>query len=166
MTQKINFTPTQMAILILLKSEDKNGGAYSPIPGRIHLVKELFAIYQTDLGKKLLPELKFEPDNFGPFDETIFAALEGLRDGGYISFDTSSPNNTKIQLNQKGIETSDHLWNKVRDDIKILFTYTKKNFNHLSSVRVLDKIYSAYPEMTVNSQSKVAEKYRPKNLTT
>jgi len=165
MTPTNKFTPTQMAILILLKTEDKNGELYSPIPGRIHLVKELFSISQTDLGKKLLPELKFEPDNFGPFDETIFAALEGLRDGGFVIFDTSSPNNSKILLNKKGIETSDLLWNKVKDDIKILFTYTKKNFNHLSSTRVLDKIYSAYPEMTVNSQSKVAEKYRPKNLT-
>lgn len=162
MTKNIEFTPTQRAILILLHSEDRKGVKYSPIPGRIHLIKELFSICQNDLGKKILPELKFEPDNFGPFDETIFAALDSLRDGGYISFESSS-HNVKIQLTSKGKEISDNLWGRLRDDIKILFSYTKRNMNHLSSERVLDKIYSAYPEMTVNSKSKVAEKYKPKN---
>jgi len=162
MTPKVEFTPTQRAILILLNSEDRNGIKYSPIPGRIHLIKELFAICQNDLGKKILPELKFEPDNFGPYDETIFAALDSLRDSGYVSFDNTS-NSVKIQLTNKGKEVSDNLWVRLRDDIKILFSYTKRNLNHLSSERVLDKIYSAYPEMAVNSMSKVAEKYRPKN---
>ena len=52
MTEDFNFTPTQRAILILLVSEDKEGEKYSAIPGRIHLIKELFAICQTSLGKK------------------------------------------------------------------------------------------------------------------
>jgi len=165
MTQNLRFTPTQMAILMLLKSEDIHGIEYSPIPGRIHLVKELFAISQNNLGKKLLPELKFIPYKFGPFDETIFAALEGLRDGDFVSFDVSSSNNSKIKLTPKGIDTSDALWDRIKDDVKTLFVYTKKNFNHLSSERVLEKIYSAYPDMTVNSQSRIAEKYRPKSQT-
>ena len=161
MKQNINFTPTQMAILILLKAEDKKGEMYSSIPGRTHLVKELFAIYQNDLGKRLLPELNFIPYKYGPYDDTIFAALEGLRDGGFIAFD-STTSNTKILLTHKGKENSDKLWNRIKDDIKILFTFTKKNYNHLSSARLLEKIYSAYPEMAINSESKIAERYRPK----
>lgn len=155
------FTRTQRAILILLACEDKNGIRHSPIPGRMHLVKELFAVCQDDLGKKLIPELKFEPDNFGPFDETVFAAMEGLMDGGFISIDPSP--RQKIRLTGKGKEISKELWPKLRDDVKILFSYTKRNYNHLSSERLLEKIYSAYPEMTINSISKVADKYRPKD---
>jgi len=158
MTQNDPFTPTQRAILILLGCEDKKGIKYSPIPGRMHLVKELFAISQADLGKRLIPELKFEPDNFGPFDETVFAALENLRDGGFVSIDKSP--RQKIIITEKGKEICNNLWPKLKDDVKILFSYTKRNYNHLSSERLLDKIYSAYPEMTVNSISKVADKYR------
>ncbi len=155
------FTRTQIAILVLLACEDKNNTKYSPIPGRMHLVKELFAICQDDLGKILLPELKFEPDNFGPFDETIFAALDGLKDGGFIFLDTSP--RKKIRLTKDGIEVADKLLSKLKADVKILFAFTKRNYNHLTSEMLLEKIYSAYPEMTINSMSKVAEKYRPNN---
>lgn len=161
MNQNVPFTSTQIAILILLESEDKNGQKYAPIPGRTHLVKELFAISQTELGSKLLSELKFEPDNFGPYDETIFAALDSLKDAGYVNYETSTRNN-RIKLTEKGKEISDRLWLKLKDDIKVLFAYNKINFNHLTSEQLLDKIYSAYPDMTINSQSKVAERYKPK----
>ncbi|MGD0954337.1 MAG: hypothetical protein ABR985_18420 [Methanotrichaceae archaeon] len=164
MTNIDSFTPTQRAILILLESEDKNGVKYSPIPGSTHLVKELFAVSKDNLGKKLIPELRFEPDNFGPFDETIYAALESLKDSGFVYIE-SSPHHNKIKLTDKGKMISDDLWARLKDDVKILFSYTKRNFNHLSSEQLLEKIYSAYPEMTVNSISKVADKYRPINHT-
>lgn len=159
--QDDRFTNTQRAILILLECEDKNGKRNSPIPGRMHLVKELFAISQSNLGEKLIPDLRFEPDNFGPFDETIFAALEGLVDGGFVSID-STPRQ-KIRLTDKGKAISEALWPRLKDEVKVLFSYTKRNFNHLTSEQLLERIYSAHPEMTINSLSKVADKYRPKN---
>jgi len=162
MTQNVNFTRTQIAILTLLESEDINGERHSPIPGRTHLIKEIFAISQSELGKKLLPELKFEPDNYGPFDETVFAALESLRDSGFVCFDTSLQP-SKIKLTPKGIKAADNLWAKINDDVKGLFSFTKKNLNHLTSEKLLDKIYSAHPEMTINSKSKIADKYRVQN---
>jgi DNA-binding PadR family transcriptional regulator len=162
MTVKINLTPTQLAILVLLRAEDIKGNAYSAIPGKTHLVKEIFAIQKTAIGEKLLPELKFEPDNYGPFDETIYAALDGLKDAGFVTFDSTSNNYVKIALTEKGKETSDHFWKKLKDEVKSIFKYVKINFNHLSSENVLEKIYAAYPELTVNSLSKVADKYRPK----
>jgi hypothetical protein len=166
MKNKYFFTSTQRAILVLLRSEDKNHELYSPIPGNLHVVKELFAICQTDLGKRLIPELKFEPDNFGPFDETIFDALDALRDGGFISFDATTPRHRKIKLTDKGKAVSDDLWDRLKDDVKTLFYYAKVNFNHLNSEQLLDKIYSAYPEMARNSISKVANKYRSQNILT
>jgi len=161
MNLDVNLSATQLAILTLLRSEDIKGTKYSPIPGKTHIVKELFAIRKTDLGADLLSELKFEPDNYGPFDETIFAALDGLRDAEYVVFDSSSTNYVKISLTDKGKESSDMFWNILKDDIKSLFKYVKINYNHLSSEKLLERIYSAYPEMTVNSISKVAKKYRP-----
>jgi hypothetical protein len=161
MTYKDLFTPTQRAILILLESEDKDSERCSPIPGSTHLVKELFAVSQDELGKKLIPELKFEPYNFGPFDETIYAALEGLKDGGFVYID-SSPHHNKIKLTTEGKSITHDIWENLRDDVKVLFSFTKRNFNHLSSEQLLEKIYSSYPEMTVNSISKVADKYRPR----
>jgi hypothetical protein len=148
---------TQAAILLLLRVENRKGEKYSPIPGRLHLVKELFAIKQTELGNKILSELKFEPDLWGPNDETIFAALEDLRNADYV--ETASQTN-KISLSNKGKKLADELWKEVKDEIKPLFTYTKINFNHLSSERLLEKIYSGYPEMTKYSKSKIAQKYR------
>lgn len=155
------FTNTQRAILVLLNSEDRNNKKYSPIPGRIHLVKELFAIRQTKLGESILRELNFEPDNFGPYDEAIFAALDDLVESGYVAIG-GTPQRSKIGLTDKGKKVSDVIQSRLKEDIKSLFTYTKKNFNHLSSEKLLDKIYSAYPKMAVNSKSKIAQKYRPK----
>jgi len=111
-----------------------------------------------------LPDLKFEADNFGPFDETIYAALDSLRDAGFVTFDSTSTNYVKIKLTNKGIETSDYFWKKLKDEVKSIFKYVKINFNHLSSENVLEKIYASYPELTINSISKVADKYRPKSL--
>jgi DNA-binding PadR family transcriptional regulator len=162
MIPKFNFTPTQLAILVLLRAEDIKGNEYSAIPGKTHLVKELFAVQKTALGEKLLPDLKFEADNFGPFDETIYAALDSLRDAGFVTFDSSSSSYVKINLTNKGKETSDYFWKKLKDEVKSIFKYVKINFNHLSSENVLEKIYASYPELTVNSLSKVAEKYRPR----
>jgi DNA-binding PadR family transcriptional regulator len=162
MIPKFNFTPTQLAILVLLRAEDIKGNEYSAIPGKTHLVKELFAVQKTALGEKLLPDLKFEADNFGPFDETIYAALDSLRDAGFVTFDSSSSSYVKINLTNKGKETSDYFWKKLKDEVKSIFKYVKINFNHLSSENVLERIYASYPELTVNSLSKVAEKYRPR----
>lgn len=159
MTQNVPFSATQMGILMLLEADDINGQMRAPIPGRTHLVKELFVIFQTELGKKLLPALKFEPDNFGPYDETIFAALDGLKDAGFVNYDVISKS-TKIKLTDKGKEVSDAIWADLKPDIKVLFSYAKRNYNHLTSERLLDKIYSAYPEMAENSVSEVAKRYR------
>jgi uncharacterized protein YwgA len=162
----ISFRRPEKAILILLKSEDKKDEEYSPIPGNTHLVKELFAICQTDLGKRLIPELKFEPDNYGPYDETVFAALESLEDGRFVSVEPHNHGNI-IKLTDKGKEAADKLWAELearnRDDIISLFSYVKRNLNHLSTDRLLDKIYAAHPEMLENSISKIADKYRPKD---
>ena len=147
MTPKINLSPTQLAILVLLRAEDIKGKAYSAIPGKTHLVKELFAVQKSTIGEKLLPDLKFEADNFGPFDETIYAALDSLRDAGFVTFDPSSSNYVKINLTDKGIETSDYFWKKLKDEVKSIFKYVKINFNHLSSENVLEKIYASYPEI-------------------
>ncbi|MEI7501502.1 MAG: hypothetical protein WCK84_13770 [Bacteroidota bacterium] len=161
MMPKVNLSPTQLAIVVLLRAEDIKGNEYSAIPGKTHLVKELFAVQKTTIGEKLLTDLKFEADNFGPFDETIYAALDSLRDAGFVTFDSTS-GYVKINLTNKGKETSDYFWKKLKDDVKSIFKYVKINFNHLTSENVLEKIYAAYPELTINSISKVAEKYRPK----
>jgi uncharacterized protein YwgA len=152
-------SPVQIAILTLLKSKNINGVECTPIPGMTHIVKELFAIKMTPLGDKLLSDLSFEPDNYGPFDETIYAALDDLSRAGLVGLeDTGSY--VRIKLTEKGQKLEDIIWKKLRNDIVSLFTYVKMNYNHLSSNELLDKIYSAYPEMTKYSISKVAEKYR------
>jgi hypothetical protein len=48
------------------------------------------------------------------------------------------------------------------DDIINLFSYVKRNLNHLSVDRLLEKIYTAHPEMLENSISKIADKIRAK----
>ncbi len=161
---KINenaLSSTQLAIITLLKAKDFKGLDYAPIPGNIHLVKEMFAIKNTDIGNQLLNELNFEPDNFGPFDETIFAALDDLKDAGLVEyFHSENSNNIKIKLTKKGENLAEQMWGKLREDIKTVITYVKINYNQISSEKLLDKIYSIYPEMAINSLSKVAKKYQ------
>jgi len=152
-------SPAQIAILTLLKSKNINGEENSPIPGMTHLVKELFAIKMTPLGNKLLSDLSFEPDNYGPFDETIYVALEDLSHAGLVGLENTG-SYVRIKLTNKGQILVDTIWKKLKNDIVSLFTYVKINYNHLSSYELLEKIYSAYPEMTKYSISKVAEKYR------
>jgi len=138
----------QIAILTLLKSKNINGIANSPIHGVTNLVKELFVIKMTPLGDKLLNDLAFEPDNYGPSDETIYVALDDLSQAGIVGLDRTG-RNTKIILTKKGQELIDQIWNNIREDIISLFTYVKINYNHLTSDKLLDKIYQAYPEMTI-----------------
>ncbi len=152
-------SPVQIAILTLLKSKNINGAEYSPIPGMTHIVKELFAIKMTPLGDKLLKDLTFEPDNYGPFDETIYVALDDLSRAGLVGLENTG-SYVKIRLTNKGQQLIDEIWEKLRDDIVSLFTYVKMNYNHLTPNELLDKIYSAYPGMTKYSMSKIAEKYR------
>jgi uncharacterized protein YwgA len=159
---KINentLTSTQLAIITLLKSKDITGIDFAPIPGNIHLVKEIFAIKNTDIGKQLLDELNFEPDNFGPFDETIFAALDDLNNAGLVEH-VQSKGGSKIKLTKEGEHFADAIWKKLREDVKAIITYVKMNFNHISSEKLLDRIYSVYPEMAKYSLSKVAKKYQ------
>ncbi len=153
-------SPVQIAILTLMKSKDIHGVDYAPIPGMTHIVKELFAIKMTPLGDKLLSDLSFEPDNYGPFDETIYVGLEDLSHAGLVGLEKSTGDYVKIKITDKGRDLIDKIWGKLRPDIKSLFTYVKMNYNHLTSNELLDKIYSAYPKMTKYSISKVAEKYR------
>lgn len=152
-------SPVQIAILTLLKSKNFKGEENAPIPGMTHLVKELFAIKMTPLGDQLLSDLSFEPDNYGPFDETIYVALEGLNQAGLVGLE-STGKYVKIKLTIKGQKLMDNIWKNIRIDIISLFSYVKVNYNHLTSNTLLDKIYCAYPEMTIYSKSKVAEKYR------
>ena len=152
-------TPAQIATLALLEAPDKSGRQKAPIPGRIHLVKEIFAVHSTDLGKRLLPDLRFEPDNFGPFDETVFAALDELTDLGLVET-VATAGRGEIRLTAKGEAFADPMWGRMKADVQGLITYVKVNYNHRSSNSVLHEIYSAFPEMTRNSISPVAQKYR------
>ncbi|CAD6493671.1 MAG: hypothetical protein CHKLHMKO_00514 [Candidatus Argoarchaeum ethanivorans] len=154
-----DFTSTQLAIIALLTAKDIHGKDFAPIPGRIHLIKEVFAFKKTDIGNGLLDELEFEPDNFGPFDETIFAAIDELNDAKLVKF-VKLNRHSKIELTEKGKDIANEIWKKLRNDIKAIIEYIKVNFNHISSEKLLDKIYSLYPEMAKNSVSKVAKKYQ------
>lgn len=152
-------SPVQVAILTLLRAKDINGEKRAPIPGMTHLVKELFAIKMTPLGDRLLPDLNFEPDNYGPFDETISAALQDLSQAGLVGLD-SAGKHVRIRITSKGKDLTEKIWENLKEEIISLFTYVKINYNHLSTNALLDRIYCAYPEMTKNSISKVAKKYK------
>ncbi|RLG24112.1 hypothetical protein DRN76_04435 [Methanosarcinales archaeon] len=154
-----DLTSTQIAIIALLAAKDIHGKDFAPIPGRIHIVKEVFAFKKTDIGDELLDELEFEPDNFGPFDETIFAAIDELNDAKLVKF-VKLNGHSKIELTEDGKHIANEIWKNLRSDIKTIIEYVKVNFNHISSEKLLDKIYSLYPEMAKYSVSKVARKYQ------
>lgn len=152
-------SPVQIAILTLLKSKNIEGEKNTPIPGMTHLVKELFVIKMTPLGDKLLSDLSFEPDNYGPYDETIYVALDDLSNAGLVGLEKTG-SYIKIKITNDGLKLMEGIWGKLREDIISLFAYVKMNYNHLNSEKLLDTIYRAYPEMTKYSISKVADKYR------
>lgn len=154
-----DLTPAQLAVLALLKAPDAKGRDGASIPGRIHLAKELFAIQTTPLGKRLLPELEFEADNYGPFDEVVFAALDTLQDAGLVEFETSDVA-SRIKLTARGRQFVDEVWRRMKEEVRTLLGYVKSTYNDLSSTELLHKIYAAYPELADNSISPVAQKYR------
>lgn len=121
-------TSTQVAILMMLKAKDIEGIDSAPIPGRIHLVKELFAFQKTDIGSVLLSGLKFEADNFGPFDESIFAALDELVDARLVTSQVSH-DFSKIKLTNAGEELANGIWKKVKPEIRDLITVIKGTYN-------------------------------------
>lgn len=159
-----DFSDTQIAILLLLRAENTNGEKYSPIPTKIHLQKELFAIQQTPLGEELLGDLNFEPLDWGPYDETVSTALDDLVNAGYVILDPTSNNSVRTRLSEKGKRETDDLWEHTKENVKSLFIYSKMAFNHLSSIELLRRIYAAHPDMTKYSKSKIADRYRPKSM--
>lgn len=156
---KEELTPTEIAILSLIRAKDARGKDFSPIPGRIHLVKELFSLAKTQLGERLVPELAFEAEKFGPFDETVIAALDKLEDAQIVEV-ASRGANAEIRLTSRGRQLASNLWDRMRGDVRGLISYVKANYNHKSSDAVLEEIYAAFPDYAKYSLSRLANKYK------
>ena len=109
-------SPVQIAILTLLKSKNIEGEKNTPIPGMTHLVKELFVIKMTPLGDKLLSDLSFEPDNYGPYDETIYVALDDLSNAGLVGLEKTG-SYIKIKITNDGLKLMEGIWGKLREEV-------------------------------------------------
>jgi len=142
------FTSTQMAIIILLRAPGTiptrrlTPYKFAPIPGNIHLINELFLIWNTPLGRSLLDELQFELTRDGQYDETIELALENLKEAGYVCINKTREFSL-ICLTNKGERISDHYGSQMRGLVIDLFTDVKTTYNHLNLKLLLDIINSS-----------------------
>lgn len=119
---------------------------YNPVQ-----VQKLFFLIDKKIPKLVGgPHFKFAPYHYGPFDCTVYSALEVLSTDGSIAIEGAGGSRTYTTTKRgqkKGEDLIDKLPDKAREYIKKLSEFVRSlSFNELVSA-----IYQAYPDMRANS---------------
>lgn len=145
--------PLEELTVLLLYAPSKPGGKAEPIPGKVHLAKELFLLWKNDLLRPRLRGVLFEPYRFGPWSDAIDAALDELVSRDVVQIRPSGRAQS-IALTREGETQAAGMWNAASLETRAILTDIKSNLNPLSTDALLSRIYSAYPEFAVASEWK------------
>lgn len=96
------------------------------------------------------PHFHFEAYHYGPFDSSVYHALEALESAGLVSIDYSYPPRT-YALTPTGLERGMGLLNKLDPKVKAFIEQTCNFVRTNSFSSLVSAIYKAYPEMRANS---------------
>lgn len=129
--------------------------AMAAAPGRafqpVHVQKLFFLLDRklaTDLGG---PHFNFTAYDYGPFDQAVYATLEGLNERGLVAIDKEPDSVRAYKLtdagNAAGRTELEGLSAEARGRIEKLATFVAS----LSFRDLVSAIYRAYPEMKAKS---------------
>jgi hypothetical protein len=144
-------TPLERVTALLLFAPASPDSGPSPVPGKVHLAKELFLLWKNELFREPLRQLRFEPYRFGPWSDAIEAALDELVSRDLAQIRQSGRAQT-IALTKSGMREASELWSTATPEMRAVLTDIKSNLNPLSTDALLARIYAAYPEFAVASE--------------
>lgn len=146
-------SPLEELTLLLLYAPSHPTGKPEPIPGKIHLAKELFLLWKNEVFRPQFRGVRFEPYRFGPWSDAIDAALDELTSRDIIQIRPAGRAQL-IGLTRKGESSGAILWKGATPEVRAILTDIKANLNPLSTNTLLSRIYSAYPEFAIASEWK------------
>ena len=168
-------------LLALLYAKGSTGKNNEPIAGTTRLEKFLFLISrETDLTEPISNNYDFTPDNYGPCSHEIFDDIEMLKDANIIVEKQSSkfdqlaegddnechypavdsedyPKTLRIfSLTEKGERIGELLFNSLSEETKKKLNILKKLYNKRPVSKLVQDVYTKYPEMI--GESKIKDK--------
>ena len=144
-------TPFEELTLLLLYAPDHPGGRGKPVPGKTHLAKELFLLWNNEAFRPMFRGVRFEPYRFGPWSDSIDSALDELASRDAVRVRPAGRAQV-ISLTITGESLADSLWARARPETRAVLMDVKANLNPLSTDALLTRIYSAYPEFATASE--------------
>ena len=122
------------------------GAVYNPVQ-----VQKLFFLIDAKIPNLVNgPHFAFSPYDYGPFDRSVYFALEALEDEDLVTIDRSAVYRTYTATRRgqaKGQVLFDALPNDAKKYVRQLSEFVRSvSFNELVSA-----VYHAYPEMRTNS---------------
>lgn len=144
-------------VLRLLYAPNENGTS-SPIYGKTRIVKGMFLLqrklkenFETDAG------FEFEAHKYGPFDPSVYSALERLERTEKIRTQTENEHGTKYNgveysLTPEGKQDAQELYNSLSAEKQELVKWVKYKQLMRSLGALLSYVYMEYPKMTEESE--------------
>lgn len=126
------------------------------IQGRTRMQKLVFLVQKEFDDTSALPgEYNYIPYDYGPFAKKLYADLDYLKDRGYIRESTETIEDGKVQYNyQLTPEGREHIEQQPENKVNQILDLAepiKQDFNRVSLPKLLDYVYSKYPDYAENS---------------
>ncbi|MHA2143253.1 MAG: hypothetical protein ACXADD_17380 [Candidatus Thorarchaeota archaeon] len=145
--QEFNNSRIPTAILTLLAANDG-----SSVRGRIMLVKQIFI-----MAKEILPELSepmhFFPYQWGPYSNVVANAVNQLVDDELVSVEKDGREDI-FKLTSTGMKAAEKVAKSLPEDVILDIAKMKRTTQEVGLRRVLQFIYSNYPQYAVHSRGK------------
>jgi len=169
------------AILVLLYCPGSSGRYGEEVRGITRLDKLLYLIMkETNLGKAMEEEFKFEAYDYGPYSNEIYDAVETLKDAGLIAVQTGqfldyrevsdaerierevTLDEDRIPLTERkleiyglsdfGMKAGKKLFERLTPEEREGVKRIKEKFNLMSLRELIEYVYKNYPESAIRSK--------------
>jgi hypothetical protein len=131
--------------IILTGLAASNGAAHTPVQ-----VQKLFFLIDKKIADYIGgPFFNFYPDDYGPFDKTVYFELEKLTERGSVEIIQNGMR--RFRLTIQGQQLGDALLASIGEPIADYLRSLSQWVRSVSFADLVSAIYKEYPEMRVNS---------------
>jgi len=142
----------------LLYAPDEYDRVCQPLYGKTRLQKASFLLdrkLEERFGLKT--GFDFKPDKYGPFDKSVYTAVNYLQNQGLVSEEQPEEHGEKYdlicyQLTEEGCERARELFEELPEGQQEAVLWVKNKHAMKKLGRLLTYVYNEYPDMTVESE--------------
>ncbi|MUV49295.1 type II toxin-antitoxin system antitoxin SocA domain-containing protein [Haloarcula sp. CBA1122] len=131
-------------------------GGSSSIEGKTRIVKGLFLIdrmFQNKLGGFAGTGFEFQPYKYGPFDESIYHALDRLEEDNLIEKHVNGQyQGNEFRLTVDGERLAREAFEELDEEEQELLIWIKGKHINQPVAQLLSFVYNRYPDMAENSE--------------